>query len=92
MAQIAAMYAGFLGAAIVVGMPPLLATLVLGFASNLFESMTQYGCGPAPILFGSALWTWANNENWICDQGYQLVIWAMVGGIWWKLIGFYSFL
>ena len=47
-AHVSAMYAPFLGVALVVGTPPLLAALVLGFFSNLFSSMTHYGTGPGP--------------------------------------------
>lgn len=35
------------------GTPPELAALVLAFFSNLFSSMTHYGTGPAPVLFGA---------------------------------------
>ncbi|UCC83609.1 MAG: anion permease, partial [Gemmatimonadota bacterium] len=52
-AHVSSMYAPFLGVAIAVGTPPLLAALVLAFFSNLFSSMTHYGTGPAPVLFGS---------------------------------------
>ena len=52
-AHVSAMYAPFLGVALVVGTPPLLAALVLAFFSNLFSSMTHYGTGPAPVLFGA---------------------------------------
>jgi DASS family divalent anion:Na+ symporter len=37
--------------------PHRLAALVLAFFSNLFASMTHYGSGPAPVLFGAGgLW------------------------------------
>ena len=52
-AHVSSMYAAFLAVAITVGTPPMLAALVLAFFSNLFSSMTHYGTGPAPVLFGS---------------------------------------
>jgi DASS family divalent anion:Na+ symporter len=52
-AHVGAMYAAFLAVALAVGTPPMLAALVLAFFSNLFSSMTHYGTGPAPVLFGS---------------------------------------
>src|SRR5262249_54298488 len=52
-AHVAAMSAAFLAGAIAAGTRPMLAALVLGFFSNIFSSLTHYGTGPAPILFGS---------------------------------------
>nr|WP_328698770.1 DASS family sodium-coupled anion symporter [Brevibacterium rongguiense] len=52
-AQIVAMYAVFLGAAITAGAPALFAALSLGFASNLFGGLTHYASGPAGVVFGS---------------------------------------
>lgn len=87
-AHISSMYAAFLGVALVVGTPPLLAALVLAFFSNLFASMTHYGCGPAPVLFGAGyvpLKKW-----WKLGAVVSLVnifIWLVLGGCWWKAIG-----
>ena len=52
-AHVSSMYGAFLAVAIAVGTPSMLAALVLAFFSNLFSSMTHYGTGPAPVLFGS---------------------------------------
>ncbi len=87
-AHVSAMYAPFLGVALVVGTPPLLAALVLGFFSNLFSSMTHYGTGPAPVLFGSG---YVEVADW-WRLGFvvslaNLVIWIGVGGVWWRLLG-----
>jgi len=87
-AHVSAMYAPFLGVALVVGTPPLLAALMLGFFSNLFSSMTHYGTGPAPVLFGSGyveVGTW-----WRLGFVVSLVnlaIWLGVGGVWWRVLG-----
>ena len=87
-AHILAMYAPFLAVAISVGTPPLLAALVLGFFSNLFSSMTHYGAGPAPVLFGSGyveMGTWWKLGGLM--SVINIVIWLGVGGMWWKMIG-----
>ena len=87
-AHVSSMYAAFLAVAIAVGTPPLLAALVLAFFSNLFSSMTHYGTGPAPVLFGSgyvALNTWWKFGFLI--SVVNIIIWLGVGGLWWKVLG-----
>ncbi|MGD2110177.1 MAG: anion permease [Phycisphaerae bacterium] len=87
-AHVSSMYAAFLAVAIVVGAPPLLAALVLGFFSNLFSSITHYATGPAPVLFGAGYVKIA--EWWKLGaivSVVNIVIWLGIGGIWWKVIG-----
>jgi DASS family divalent anion:Na+ symporter len=87
-AHVSAMYAPFLGVALVVGTPPLLAALVLGFFSNLFSSMTHYGTGPAPVLFGAG---YVEVADWwrlgFVVSLVNLLIWLGVGGVWWRILG-----
>ena len=87
-AHVSAMYAPFLGLALVVGTPPMLAALVLGFISNLFSSMTHYGTGPAPVLFGAG---YVEVSDWwrlgFVVSLVNLVIWLGVGGLWWRVLG-----
>jgi DASS family divalent anion:Na+ symporter len=87
-AHVSAMYAGFLGASVAAGAPGILAALVLGYFSNLFSSMTHYGTSPAAILYGTG---YVSMGAW---WGYGLVvsivnvlIWLILGGMWWKFIG-----
>jgi DASS family divalent anion:Na+ symporter len=86
-AHISSMYAAFLGVALVVGTPPLLAALVLAFFSNLFSSMTHYGTGPAPVLFGAG---YVRLADWwklgAIVSVVNIIIWLGIGGLWWKLI------
>ena len=86
-AHVSSMYAGFLGVAIAVGAPPLLAALVLGFFSNLFSSMTHYSTGPAPVLFGAG---YVELGDWwklgAVVSVVNIVIWIGLGGLWWKII------
>jgi len=89
-AHVSSMYAPFLGVALAVGTPPLLAALVLGFFSNLFSSMTHYGTGPAPVLFGSG---YVEISHWwrlgFVVSIVNLTIWLGVGGLWWRLLGYW---
>ena len=87
-AHVSSMYAPFLGVALAVGTPPLLAGLALAFFSNLFSSMTHYGTGPAPVLFGSGyvpLGTWWRLGFLV--SVLNIVVWIFVGGLWWKILG-----
>jgi divalent anion:Na+ symporter, DASS family len=87
-AHVSSMYAAFLAVAIAVGTPPVLAALVLAFFSNLFSSMTHYGTGPAPVYFGYGYVTM--NDWWrlgFIVSVVNIVIWAVVGGVWWKVLG-----
>lgn len=87
-AHVSSMYAAFLGISVAVGTPPLLAALVLAFFSNLFSSMTHYGTGPAPVLFGSG---YVDIGSWwrlgFVVSVVNIVIWLGVGSMWWKMIG-----
>jgi DASS family divalent anion:Na+ symporter len=87
-AHVGAMYAAFLGVSVAVGTPPLLAALVLAFFSNLMSSMTHYGTGPAPVLFGSGyvdIGTWW--KLGLLVSAVNVVIWLVLGGLWWKILG-----
>lgn len=87
-AHLSAMYAPFLGVALVVGTPPLLAALALGFVSNLWGSTTHYGAGPAPILFGAG---YVPVTDWwkhgLVVSVANIAIWFTVGSVWWKVLG-----
>ena len=87
-AHVSSMYGAFLTVAIAVGTPPMLAALVLAFFSNLFSSMTHYGTGPAPVLFGSGyveMGTWWKLGGLI--SVVNISIWVGIGGLWWKVLG-----
>lgn len=89
-AQVAALYSVFLTVAVQLGAPGMLAAMVLGIASNLYGGTTHYGTGPAPILFGSGH---VSLPKW-WSIGFimslmQILIWTVLGGVWWKIIGLY---
>ncbi|MDN3507423.1 MAG: anion permease [Simkaniaceae bacterium] len=87
-AHIGALYAPFLILAIGLGTPPLFAALTLGFFSNLFGGLTHYGCGPAPIFFGSG---YVKIGEWwrlgFVMSVINIVIWLGVGYFWWSFLG-----
>ncbi len=89
-AHIGAMFPAFLILAIAVGTPPLLGALVLGFFSSLFGGLTHYGCGPAPILFGSG---YVKITDWwkmgFVSSLINIFVWLSVGSVWWKVLGLY---
>jgi DASS family divalent anion:Na+ symporter len=89
-AHVGAMYGAFLMVALSVGTPPLLAALVLGYASNLFAHMTQYGSTSGVILFGAGyvpIVTWWKLGFLV--SALVIFIWGTAGMAWWKLLGWW---
>lgn len=87
-AQIVAMYAVFLAAAIGVGTPPFLAALMLGFVGNLFGGLTHYSSGPAGVVFGSG---YVKTPEWF-RVGFvmslvNIAVFGVVGYGWMSVIG-----
>lgn len=87
-AQVSAMYAAFLTAAISVGVPPLFAALILGFISSLDSGLTHYSNATAPLLFGMG---YVSIGKWwisglICAI-VNIMIWMSVGSLWMHVIG-----
>lgn len=89
-AQITALYPGFLAAALLAGVPPLLAAFVLAYFSNLNAGLTHYGTGSAPVYFGVG---YIGQSTW-WKIGFilsivLLTVWLSVGMLWWKVIGYW---
>lgn len=87
-AHVSAMYAPFLAVALALGTPPVLAALVLAFASNLFASLTHYGTAAAPILFSGG--HVALGEWWrvgLIVSVVNIAIWVGIGAAWWRVLG-----
>lgn len=87
-AQIVAMYAIFLGAAIAAGAPPMFAALTLGFIGNLFGAITHYASGPAGVIYGSG---YVKTSEWF-RVGFimsvvLIAIWTVSASLWMKVIG-----
>lgn len=89
-AHITAMFAAFFAAGMALGAPPMLLGLTLAFSSSLMMSLTHYGTGTAPIIFGSGYATLA--EWWkvgFVMSVVNLAIWFYIGGAWWKILGYW---
>ncbi|MBS9782358.1 MAG: DASS family sodium-coupled anion symporter [Arcobacter sp.] len=89
-AQVAALYAVFLGVGVKLGIPVYPLALLLGFSSSLYCSLTQYTHARGPILFGSGYVT--TGEWWGVGFAVNLVnqiIFVVVGLAWWKMLGLY---
>ena len=89
-AHITALYPAMLAVAIAGGAPPLLAALVLAYFSDLCASLTHYGAGMSPVLFGSGF---VDQGTWwrlgFIATLINLTIWLTVGTLWWKTIGYW---
>lgn len=88
-AHITAMFAAFFTAGVALGAPPMPLALLLAFSSSLMMSLTHYGTGTAPIIFGSGYTTL--NEWWIAGavmSVVNLIILVVTGSIWWKILGY----
>jgi DASS family divalent anion:Na+ symporter len=87
-AKIGSMYAPFLGVALALGTPPLLAALVLAFTSNLCACLTHYGTACGPILFGSGN---VSIPQWwkvgLAASVINIAVWIGIGAAWWHLLG-----
>lgn len=86
-AQISALYPGFLGAAVVLGVPPPLAAWTLAALSNLNAGLTHYSTGSAPVYFAGA---YLSQNTW-WSLGFiisvvNLAIWMGIGPLWWNFV------
>lgn len=89
-AHIAAVFAAFYAAGLALGAPPMLYALMLAAAGNIMMSLTHYATGTAPVIFGSG---YVGVGEW-WKMGFimslvSVVIFATIGGIWWKFLGYY---
>ncbi|MDF7665900.1 anion permease [Bifidobacterium sp. ESL0745] len=70
------------------GVPPIVATMLLGLLTCISPGMTHYGTGTASIYYSTG---YVSQKEW-WKVGFivslvNLVIYAGVGTLWWKLIG-----
>ncbi|EGO4139561.1 DASS family sodium-coupled anion symporter [Escherichia coli] len=89
-AQIAALYAVFLGVGVHLQIPAAPMALMLAFTSSLYCSLTQYTHARGPILFGAGyvptgVW-WRTG---FVVSLFNQVIFISVGLVWWKILGYY---
>lgn len=89
-AHITAMFGAFFAAGLALGAPAMLLALTLGFSSSLMMSLTHYGTGTAPIIFGSgyvSLGKWW--KTGFIMSVVNLLIFLTIGSLWWKFLGFW---
>ncbi|HAA44513.1 MAG: malate transporter yflS [Halomonas sp. 54_146] len=89
-AHITAMMAAFLTVGLSLGAPPMPFVLIMAATSSIMMTLTHYATGTSPVIFGSGYLTLG--EWW--KAGFimsvvNLIIWVVVGGLWWKLLGHY---
>lgn len=89
-AHITALYPAMIAVAVVGGVPPIFACLVLAYFSNLCGCLTQYGAGVSPILFGSG---YVDQKTWwklgFIASIVNLICFIGIGGAWWKVLGYW---
>lgn len=85
--HVSTMYPAFLALAITTGSPPLLAAMVLAFASSLFSSLTHYGSTGGVVFFSA---NFVPIRKWwligFLTSIVNLLILAIFGTIWWKFL------
>jgi DASS family divalent anion:Na+ symporter len=83
-----AMYTPFLLVITAAGAPGIVAAMLLAYFSNLSASLTHYGTTPGPIYFGAG---YVSQQTWwrlgLIASIPNILIWAIVGGLWWKVLG-----
>lgn len=89
-AHATAMYTPFLVVILAAGAPPFAAALLLAYCSNLMAGLTHYGTTPGPIYFGAG---YVRQQTWwwlgFLASAPNILIWATVGFLWWKLLGWW---
>jgi DASS family divalent anion:Na+ symporter len=87
-AHVGALFLPFLMGALALGALPLPTALAFLYASSLFGSLTHYGIGPAPILFGSG---YVKLNDWWRIGFFMsvatIIIWGLFGSLWWWFLG-----
>ncbi|MEE7545942.1 DASS family sodium-coupled anion symporter [Xanthomonas sp. Kuri4-1] len=64
--------------------------LMMTAGSTIMMTLTHYATGTSPIIFGSgyvSLGNWWRTGFVLCV--FELAVYAVVGGLWWKLLGFW---
>jgi len=89
-AHVSAMFIPFLAVTLTVGAPVGLTVLLLAYLSNLSAGLTHYGTTPGPIYFGLG---YVTQRNWwtigLLASLINIVIWSLIGPLWWKLLGWW---
>lgn len=88
--HITVLYSSFLIILLKIGMPSLVAALLLAVLANLSGGLTHYGSATAPIYFGSGV---MSVKKWwkmgIVISIFNLLIWGILAPMWWKFLGWW---
>lgn len=88
--HVAALYSAFLGMCLASKVPGLFAALSLGYITNLFGALTHYSSGQAAVYYGAGYVELRNVfKLGIIIAVLNIVIWALAGAAWWKILGLY---
>ena len=89
-AHITAMLAALVTVALASGAPVFMATFPFIGMGALIGTLTYYGTGPGPILYGAR---YVEDPVWFklgfIVASLNLVIWIVVGSLWWKVLGYW---
>ncbi|KAL2504536.1 Dicarboxylate transporter 2.1 [Abeliophyllum distichum] len=89
-AHVGALYSAFLGMHVASKVPGLLAALALGYNTNLFGALTHYSSGQAAVYYGAGYVELRDVfKLGIAMALINIVIWALAGAAWWKILGLY---
>lgn len=89
-AHITAMFGAFYAAGIALGAPPMVFALIMAAVSSIMMTLTHYATGTSPIIFGSGYATLG--QWWLTGLAMSVVnlaVWVIVGGVWWKMLGYW---
>ena len=89
-AHISAMFGAFYATGLALGAPPFAFALMMAASSSIMMTLTHYATGTSPVIFGSGYTTLG--EWW--KTGFVMsvvlvIIWLVVGGAWWKVLGYW---
>lgn len=89
-AHIAVLYSTFLLLIIGLDVPIMIAAMPIAYFSALSGGLTHYGIATAPLYYGTKSVT--TLEWWkigFCMSIQNLLIWGIIGGLWWKYLGWF---
>lgn len=87
-AHISALFPLSMALMVASGIPHFVAAVALGILSNINGSLTQYGIGSGPVMFGAGYVT--QGEWWKAGflmSLFYMVVWLVVAPLWWKVLG-----
>eukprot|EP00928_Gymnodinium_smaydae_P076658 TRINITY_DN5971_c0_g1_i2.p1 TRINITY_DN5971_c0_g1~~TRINITY_DN5971_c0_g1_i2.p1 ORF type:complete len:613 (+),score=127.56 TRINITY_DN5971_c0_g1_i2:81-1919(+) len=88
-AHVSALFQPFVAMMVATGTPPFVAVMSLAVASNVFGSLTPYASAQAPAFFAAGYVTQAEwYKMGLLFAAFNMAVWGVVGGLWWKFLGY----